>query len=1053
MLGTGLNSATASDFENGVVPSGTVSFAAGETSKTITVNVRGDSVAENDETFTVVLSNPSDGVEITTTSATGTIHNDDALIALSTPSVSKSETNTGSVAYSFTVTRAGNVNQASTANWTVTGSGTNAATASDFAGGILPSGTVSFAAGQTTQTITVQVAGDSDVEANESFTLALSNASVGSSLDPTTATGTIVNDDASLSVAATSASMLEGNTGNTPFTFTVTRTGYVTQASTVSWSVTGSGTNQATADDFAVKALPSGTLSFGVGESSKTITIDVAGDNGQEANEGFAVTLSNASAGVSISNATATGLIRNDDASLSLAATSATKSEGNTGTTDYTFTVTRAGYLTQTTTVNWAVGGSGTNPASAADFLNGILPTGTVTFQSGESSKLITVKVTGDSGYETNEGFVVLLNSASAGATITQGTANGTIQNDDARLSIAATSATKAEGNSGLINYTFTVTRIGNTTQASTANWSVSGIGTNQADASDFANGILPSGTVSFASGDTSKTITVQARGDSAYELNETFAVTLSTPSVGTSLGTATASGMIQNDDASLSIAATSATKAEGNSGLTDFTFTVTRGGNITQASTANWAVSGSGTNKAVASDFENATLPTGTVSFAAGETRKTITIKVAGENLVEQDEGFTVTLSKASVGTSISTTSATGLILNDDATVSIAASSGTKLEGHAGSTPFTFTVTRSGYTTPAATVDWAVTGAGASQATAADFAGNALPTGTVSFGAGETSKTITVNVVGDTVVEPNGGFEVTLANPSAGITIGTASATGTIQNDDARLSIAASSGTKLEGNTSTTAFTFTVTRAGNITQASTASWSVTGTGSNPANGTDFTGGVLPMGTVSFASGETSKTITVNVNGDSTVELNEQFTVTLSAPSTGSVIGTATATGTIQADDVASTGGDQFQGGAGVDTFNGLDGNDVMIGGGGADRLTGGLGADLFKYLGLGDAPYFLVRSEKITDFSAAEGDRIDLSAIDAKSNTVFNDAFTYLGLADFSPTNATGQLIFDYDETLNLGGLFGSVNADATPELAIWLPGVSSLSASSLIL
>ena len=446
--------------------------------------------------------------------------------------------------------------------------------------------------------------------------------------------------------------------------------------------------------------------------------------------------------------------------------------------------------------------------------------------------------------------------------------------------------------------------------------------------------------------------------------------------------------------------------------------------------------------------------LPTGTVSFIAGETSKTITIKVAGENLVEQDEGFTVTLSNASVGSSISTNSATGLILNDDATVSIAASSGTKLEGHTGSTPFTFTVTRSGYTTPAATVDWAVTGAGASQATAADFTGNALPTGTVSFGAGETSKTITVNVVGDTVVEPNEGFEVTLANPSAGITIGTASATGTIQNDDARLSIAATSATLPEGNTgTTTAFTFTVTRAGNITQASTASWSVTGTGSNPANGTDFTGGVLPMGTVSFASGETSKTITVNINGDTTVELNEQFAVTLSAPSTGSVIGTATATATIQAEDVTTTNGDQIEGGSGIDTLNGLAGDDVIIGGGSADRLTGGLGADLFKYLGLVDAPYFLIRSEKITDFSEAEGDRIDLSAIDANSNTVFNDAFTFLGLADFSPINATGQLIFDYDETLNLGGLFGSVNADATPELAIWLPGVSSLSASSLIL
>ena len=132
---------------------------------------------------------------------------------------------------------------------------------------------------------------------------------------------------------------------------------------------------------------------------------------------------------------------------------------------------------------------------------------------------------------------------------------------------------------------------------------------------------------------------------------------------------------------------------------------------------------------------------------------------------------------------------------------------------------------------------------------------------------------------------------------------------------------------------------------------------------------------------------------------------------------------------------------------------NGLDGDDVFIGGGGADRLTGGLGADLFKYLGLGDAPYFLLSMERIKDFSAAQGDRIDLSAIDANAGTLFNDAFTFLGLTDFSPTNASGQLIFNYDDDLNMGALFGSVNADAMPELAILLPGVSSLTAGSLIL
>ncbi|HZX82003.1 MAG TPA: hypothetical protein VFF19_00465, partial [Reyranella sp.] len=117
--------------------------------------------------------------------------------------------------------------------------------------------------------------------------------------------------------------------------------------------------------------------------------------------------------------------------------------------------------------------------------------------------------------------------------------------------------------------------------------------------------------------------------------------------------------------------------------------------------------------------------------------------------------------------------------------TLSIAAANASLNEGNSGSTAFTFTVTRTGSTAAASTAAFAVTGSGANPAAAADFAGGVLPTGTVSFAAGETSKTITVNVAGDSTVEPGENFTVTLSNPSAGTAIGTAAATGTILNDD----------------------------------------------------------------------------------------------------------------------------------------------------------------------------------------------------------------------------------------------------------------------------
>jgi hypothetical protein len=83
--------------------------------------------------------------------------------------------------------------------------------------------------------------------------------------------------------------------------------------------------------------------------------------------------------------------------------------------------------------------------------------------------------------------------------------------------------------------------------------------------------------------------------------------------------------------------------------------------------------------------------------------------------------------------------------------------------------------------------LSYAVTGSVTNPANAADFAGNALPSGVVTFAAGETTKTLSIGVAGDATVEPDNGFIVTLANPSAGLTLGAATANGTILNDDLR--------------------------------------------------------------------------------------------------------------------------------------------------------------------------------------------------------------------------------------------------------------------------
>jgi hypothetical protein len=238
-------------------------------------------------------------------------------------------------------------------------------------------------------------------------------------------------------------------------------------------------------------------------------------------------------------------------------------------------------------------------------------------------------------------------------------------------LAITPLSADKPEGDSSSTNFTFRVTRSGDLTGESRARWRVTGTGANPANAADFANGRFPAGTVRFLAGQRSRTITVRVAGDTTFEPDEQFTVSLSEPA-GASIDPAfsTAIGTIRNDDApplpELAIARGSAVKAEGSAGSTPFTFTVTRIGDRSQASSASWAVTGDGANPAHAADFARGVLPKGTVRFAAGDTTSTITVNVRGDRLQELDESFAVNLSNPT-GATIRTTRATGIIRNDD--------------------------------------------------------------------------------------------------------------------------------------------------------------------------------------------------------------------------------------------------------------------------------------------------------------------------------------------------------------------------------------------------
>jgi len=494
----------------------------------------------------------------------------------------------------------------------------------------------------------------------------------------------------------------------------------------------------------------------------------------------------------------------------------------------------------------------------------------------------------------------------SAYGSIGQYTVSAKVSSPETGVAISATAADGLEGDSGARSFTFTVTRSGSTASASTVSWAVAGAGASQASPDDFIGGSFPGGAIVFGAGETSKTISIAVAGDVFIEEDEGFVVSLFNPTNAV-IGTASATGIIRNDDtlAALAIKALVADNIEGNTGATPFTFEITRTGLTTATSSVLWTVVGTGPNPAAATDFTVRMFPGGLVSFAPGETSKIVTIQVIGDALPELDERFDVVLSNA-VEAVISGASAFGVIRNDDALpiVSLTATSADKLEGNAGITYLTFTVTRSGGSAVASSARWAVVPSGANPVSPIDFTARALPAGRVSFAIGETTKMISIAVSADLVPENDETFSVVLDSPLAALLVNTA-ANGIIRNDDvaSQLAISAASADKSEGSAGTTFFTFTVIRTGGKAGVSSARWAVMASGANPVSTTDFAARVFPAGIVSFAPGETTKTISVAVAGDKLVESDETFVVGLGSP-TGASIAMATAGGIVRNDDV-----------------------------------------------------------------------------------------------------------------------------------------------------
>lgn len=352
-----------------------------------------------------------------------------------------------------------------------------------------------------------------------------------------------------------------------------------------------------------------------------------------------------------------------------------------------------------------------------------------------------------------------------------------------------------------------------------------------------------------------------------------------------------------------------------------------------------------------------------GSITFAPGETQKTIFIPVVRDAIAEilpffgfTGETFRLELSSDPVsflnpGGSILLTNSVVVTITDDDTPSRNGFRMIDATARESAGEMSFTVTR-GDAGAAGSVDFAVTG---NSATAGeDFTATS---GRLEFGIGELSKTIRVLIASDGVVEPDETLTVTLSNP-VGTDLSRGVATGTIVDSNGLLTVRPDITPVVEGTEDTTVVYRFIRSGVDLSEAVSLGWSFAPLAPTPTTGSlsheDFVPGTGFLGTVSFAPNQSEASVVLTLAADELAEMAEAGTIIVY----GSRFNAEDITPLVVQDQprppVAEllrgrAGADTLEGAGGADTLVGLDGDDWLSGGTGQDSLYGGMGNDSLK--------------------------------------------------------------------------------------------------------
>ncbi|MFA5842324.1 MAG: Calx-beta domain-containing protein [Candidatus Gracilibacteria bacterium] len=838
-----------------------ITITAGNITEDITITVVDDSLDENNETLIVTMGSPTKATQGTTTVHTATLNDNDA-----GPTVQWTAASQGGLESAGTLTITAQLSTASGLDISVPftlGDGTATGDGADYSISASP---ITVIAGQTTANITLSVVDDVIDESNETVIVIMGSPTNASQGATTVHTATI-NDNDNVSIAIVDNSVSEN--GSTA-AITVTMTG--TSSSTVSVNyATSEGTATAGSDYTAT----SGTITWTAGQTGdKTFNVSITDDGLDENNETVILALSNA-VNSTISDGDGALTINDNDASPTVTWTSSSQS-GLESVGTLTLTAELSAVSGRNVSVPYTL--SGTAAGNGTDYSITASP---ITITAGQTTANITLTIVNDTLDENDETAIITM-GAPTNATQGETTVHTvTITDNDNAPTVAWTidSQSAAEGASPL---TITAQLSAVSGKEVTIPFTLSG--TAIGDGTDYSITASP---ITISAGTTTSNIMVTLMDDSFKESTEILILTMDSPTNATQ-GVVTSHTITLNDnDTTPAVTWTVSSQFAAES-----TGTMTVTAQLSAYSdldvTVPFTLSGTATG-----DDTDYSISVSPITISAGDISSNITITLINDSIDENNETVIVTMGSPTNAIQGGITVHTATINDNDNSPTVTWTSSSQASDENVGVA-TITAQLSSASGLDVSVPFTLTGTATGSGT--DYSITASP---ISITAGQTTATISIAVVDDSLYEDNETVIATMGNPTNAskgiITVNTSTI-----NDNDFGSIPSVSWSVDSQSASEGTATMTITAQLSATSGKNVTIPFTLTGTALGGGIDYSSTPSP---ITITTGNTTATITLTLSDDNFKELSETIIVTMGSPSNAILGATTIHTATITNND------------------------------------------------------------------------------------------------------------------------------------------------------